>query len=56
MLSCCESKCILNCACLIILSYVAVYNRDAYAHVNSASVSNVGMSFAMIKVKQHLAF
>ena len=36
------------------MSNIAVYNRDTYAHVSSASVSNVGMSFVMLKIKQHL--
>ena len=31
----------LNHACLIILSYIAVYNRDTYARISSASVSSV---------------
>ena len=37
---------------MIIQTYIAVYNRDT--HVSSASVSNVGMSFVMFKIKQHL--
>ena len=48
MLSYCESESTLNCTCLIILSYIAVYNPDTYAHVSSASVSNAGMSFVML--------
>ena len=53
--SCCESEITLNHACLIILSYIAVYNRDIYAHVSSTSVSNVGLLFVMLKIKQHLS-
>ena len=54
MLGCCESESTLNCACLIILSYIAGYNCDTYVHVSSASVSNVGMSFLISIIKQHL--
>ena len=54
MLSCFESESTLNSTCLIILSYIVVYNHDTYAHVSSASVSTVGMSFVMLKIKQHL--
>ena len=50
----CESESTLNHACLIILSYTAVYNRDTYVHVSSASVSNVGLSFIMFNINQHL--
>ena len=39
---------------MIILSYIAIYNRDTNEHVSSASVSNVGMSFVMLIIKQHL--
>ena len=53
-LGCCESESTLNWACLLILSYTAVYNHDTYAHVSWASVSNVGMSFIMLIIKQHL--
>ena len=36
---------------LIILRYmyIAVYNQDTYVHVRSASVSNVCISFVMLK-------
>ena len=51
MYGCCESKSTLNRACLIILSYIAVFNSDNYAHVGSASVSNVGISFVTLKIK-----
>ena len=54
MFGCCENESTLNHTCLTILSYVAVYNRDTYAHVSSASVSNVCISFIMLKIKQHL--
>ena len=54
MFGCCESESTLNHGCLIILSYIAVYNRDVYAHVSSASVSNVGISFLILKIKQRL--
>ena len=50
--SCFEST--LNSACLILLSFVAVYNRDIYAHMRSASVSNVGMSFITLIISQQL--
>ena len=53
MLSCCESESILNCICLIILSFIA-YHCDTYAHVNTASISYVGMSFLILIIKQHL--
>ena len=53
VLGCCQSESTLNCACLI-MSNIAVYNRDTYAHVSSTSVSNVGMSLVMLKIKQHL--
>ena len=36
MLGCCESESTLNRACLIIVSYTAVYNRDTYAYVSTA--------------------
>ena len=52
---CCESESTLNCACLIILSYTAVYKHDTYVHVSSARVSNVGLSFIMLKIKQCLS-
>ena len=54
MLGCCENGSALNCTCLIIQSYIAVYNNDTYVHVSSASVSNVGMSFVMLKIKKYL--
>ena len=54
MLGCCESESTLNRQCLIILSFVAVYNCDTYALMSSASVSNVGMSFNMLIINQHL--
>ena len=38
---------------MIILTYIAVYFRDTYAHVTSASVSNVGITFVTFKIKQH---
>ena len=46
----CDSESTFSCTCLIILSYIAVYNHDTYVHVSSASVSSVGM----LIVKQHL--
>ena len=49
MLGCCEST--INHSCLIILSYITVYNRDTYAYVSSASVSNVGISFYYVSNK-----
>ena len=49
-----QSESTLNCACLIILTYIAVYNCDTHAHVSSASVSNVGMPFVMLIIKRHL--
>ena len=52
MPGCGESESILNRSCLIILSYIAVYNT--YAHVSSADISNVGMSFGMFVSNQHL--
>ena len=52
MLGCCESR--LNNACLTILSCIAVYNHDTYVQVSSASVINVGISFVMIIINQHL--
>ena len=52
MFGCCEST--LNGTCLIILSYIAVYNCGTYAHISSANVRNIGMSFIMLKIKQHL--
>ena len=54
MLGCCESESRLNRACLIILSYIAVYNRASYEQVSSASVINVGISFIMLIINQHL--
>ena len=45
----CEST--LNCPCLIILSYIAVYNRDTNAHVSLANVSIVGVSVIMWKLQ-----
>ena len=51
---CCESESTLNRGCLIILNNIAVYNCDIYVHVDSASVSNVGFSFIMLKIKQPL--
>ena len=54
MFCCCESESTLNRACLIILSYIAVYNHDTYMHVSSAKVGMVGMSLVMVKIKQHL--
>ena len=54
MFGCCESESTLNCACLIILSHIVVYNCNTYAHVSSVSVRNVGMSFVMLKRKQQL--
>ena len=56
MFGCCESESIFNHACLIILSYTVIYYCDTYADVSSASVSNVGMSFITLKIKQHLCF
>ena len=46
----CESESPINHACLIILSYIAVYNHDTCAW-SSESVSNVGMSFVMLITK-----
>ena len=54
MLSCCESESRLNRACLIILSYIAVYNCEIHVHVSSASVINVSISFVMLIINQHL--
>ena len=54
MFGCCECESTLNHGCPIILSYIAVYNHDVYVHVSSASVSNIGMSFVVLKKKQHL--
>ena len=54
MLGSCESESTLTPPCQIILSYIDLNNPDIYAHVSSASVSNVGMIFVMLIIKQHL--
>ena len=49
----CEST--FNCKCLLILSYIAVYNCDnKYAHISLASKSNAGMLFVMLIINQNL--
>ena len=53
MLFCKLWEVVLNLACLIKFSYTSVCNCDIYAHVSSASVSNICMSVFMIIVVQN---
>ena len=40
--------------CSSIELYIAIYKRDLHVQVSSASVINVGISFVMLKINQHL--
>ena len=54
MLFCKLWEVVLSLACLIKLSYISVCNRDTYAHVSSASVSNVCMLIFMVIIIQNV--
>ena len=56
MSACCVKESILNGACLIILSYIAVYNRDTYAHVSQASVKPFWYVIRYVNNKPEFAF
>ena len=54
MLFCKLWEIVLSLACLIKLSYISVCNRDIYAHVSSASVSNACISIFMVIIIQNM--